>query len=179
MNKQATAMVGIMMYIFLTFFAILFLGLYVFGFSLISDQLNTDVDVGQVNLRDANQQTFGALSDALVLNADILGIVILLGMTLVMILNGYFTAGRHNILWLVIDFFVLIFAFILSVYIAQVYDLVINSTALLDVYINSMPKSSKFILNLPIIVSTVGALTMVATYAPIRKSRATNVLGFS
>jgi len=89
--------------------------------------------------------------------------------------------GRGNSrLWIVGDIFILVFVFIFAVYIAQIYDTFINATTLLDVFIDDLPKSSTFILNLPIYVATIGALIMIVSYTAIGEANRgqANVLGF-
>ncbi len=177
---QGPVTIQMFLFVIIAFFAILFLGLYVFAFDLVTDNLAVDVDVGQVNLKNVTDSTMGQLNIALGLNADILGIVILLMMAVMMILNGFLLGRGNSRLWIVGDIFILIFVFIFAVYIAQVYETFINATTLLDVYINDLPKSSTFILNLPIYVATIGALIMIVSYSAINELNRgqSNVLGF-
>ena len=184
MNKKAVqGPVTIQMFLFLfaAFFLILFLGLYVFAFNLVNDNLSVDIEVGQVNLKNVTDSTFGQINTALTNNADILGMVLLLMMSVMMMINGFFLGRDNSKLWIIGDIFILIFVFILSVYIAQIYDTFINATTTLDVFINDLPKSSKFIINLPIYVATIGALIMIVSYSAInsREEGQPDVLGFS
>lgn len=177
---QGPVTIMLFIFIFAAFFLILFLGIGLFGFNLVNEQLDQNITIGQVNLQTVNLQTFGALSVAFATNADILGIAVLLGMSLFMISIGFFLGRDNSKIWIVADIFILIFAFILAVYISQIYDLFINATDVLDVYIEDLPRSSKFILNLPGLVATIGALIMIVSYSEIakRKGTETNVLGF-
>ena len=177
---QGPVTIQMFLFVIVAFLAIVFLGLYVFVFDLITSNIGVDIDVGNVNLQNITNQTLGQLNIALGLNADILGVILLLMMAVMMILNGFFLGRGNSRLWLIGDIFILVFVFILAVYIAQIYDVFINSTTLLDVYINDLPRSSKFILNLPIYVATIGALIMIVSYSAINEvSRGqANVLGF-
>ena len=97
-------------------------------------------------------------------------IVILSGMIVLMIMNGYFLGSKYPKLFWLVDVFLLVLFFIPSIYISQIYDTFINSsTVFTDTFINIIPKVSKFMLNLPIIISTAGILTMIVTYAGLRK----------
>ncbi len=177
---QGPVTIQMFLFVIVAFLAIIFLGIYVFAFDLITSNLAIDVDVGQVNLKNVTDSTLGQLNVALGLNADILGVVLLLGMAMMMIINGFFLGMNNSRLWIVGDIFILVFVFIFSVYIAQVYDTFINATSVLDVYINDLPKSSKFILNLPIYIASIGALIMVVSYSAINQMQRgqANVLGF-
>lgn len=177
MNKRGLATLQIISMLFWFTFVVMFLGIGLFGFNQVNDVLDVDVDIGQVNLRDINADTFGALNSAFAVNADSIGLVILLGMSLLMIMNG-FIFGDKNKLWIPIDLLVLVFCFIFSVYIAQIYDIFINSTSLFSLFIDDLPKSSAFILNLPKIVATLGTLIMIFTYAfPGKREEQLNAIG--
>lgn len=180
MNKKGLATVNMFLYVFGVFFGIVFLGIIVFIFTQVTTVLRTDIDVGQVNLKNVTDDSLGKITDGLADNADNLGIMLILGMALMMIMNGYYFGSRNNKIWLVIDFFILIFVFILAVYMSQTYETLINSTTLLsEIFIDTIPKASKFVLNLPSIVATLGALIMIFSYAGInRDEEAPNVLNF-
>lgn len=168
-NKRGLSLVFILLFIFACFFLIIFLGLAMFSFSQVNSILNQDVDIGQVNLQDVNNQTFGQISTGFVDNGDTLGIVMIFGMVLFMMLNGFILGRDHPKLFLIIDIFILFFAFILAVYISQTFETFINASSVLSVYIDDLPKSSAFILNLPVYVSIIGILVMILTYAGINK----------
>ena len=183
MNKkgvQGPVTIQMFLFVFVALFIIMGLGLYVFAFNLITENIGVDVDVGQVNLKNVTDSTLGKINVALGLNADILGVIILLMMSVMMMLNGFFLGRGNSRLWIVGDIFILVFVFILSVYIAQIYSILINASPILSVFIDDLPKSSTFILNLPIYTATIGALIMIVSYAAIneRGRGQANVLGF-
>jgi len=177
---QGPVTIQLFLFIIVAFLAIVFLGIYVFAFNTITDNIGVDVDVGNVNLQNITNSTLGQINVALSLNADILGIILLLMMAVLMILNGFLLGRGNSRLWIVGDIFILVFVFIFSIYISQIYDTFINSTTLLDVFINDLPNSSTFILNLPIYIATIGALIMIVSYAAINDAKRgeANVLGF-
>lgn len=180
MNKKAMSVFPLFLFIFGVFFLAIFLGIALFIFNQVNDVFDTDIDVGQVNLKDINADTFGKMNTGFIDNADLIGIMLLLVMSVLMILNGYFIGSKYPKLFMVVDILILVFIFITSVYISQVYEIFINSTEILDLYINDIPKTSKFILNLPLIIGTLGALIMIFSYSGLgRKNRGeTNVAGF-
>lgn len=167
MNKKGLTTFQIFLFIFLAFFVAIALGLMLFGSNLITETLGQDVEVGQVNLQNVTQDTIGRLNTAFFDNADTIGIVIILGMCLLMILNAYFLGGTTPKLFLIFDIFILVFAFILAVYVSQTYSLLINSTTYFNLFMTDLPKVSKFVLNLPLYLSTIGVLIMIITYSGI------------
>ena len=183
-NKKASSVVWGFVLMFVALFVAIFLGLAVFGFNIVNDTLSIDVDIGQVNLKDVSDSTFGQINTGIINNADTIGIIFLLGMCLLMILNGYLLGSKLPKLFFVVDIFLLALFFIPSIYVSQVYKTFINSTSLFQsTYIDIIPKVSKFMLNLPVIIATVGVLTMIVSYAGIRKDSktegdGTNIQGF-
>lgn len=171
MNKKGFIMFPMFAFVFITFFAIIFLGIALFMFNQIDSVLDQDIDVGAVNLADVNNQTFGQLNDGFVNNADTIGIITLLTMCVLMILNGALIGKRYPRLFFIIDILILVFIFIVSVYISQTYETFINSTDVLALYLNDLGNSSAFILNLPTIIATLGALIMVVSYIGLKPRR--------
>ena len=170
MNKKGISTIQLFLFIFVAFLGILFLGLAMWGFDLVNDALSQDVEVGQVNMLNVTNSTFGQLNTAFLDLGDSLGIILILSMAVFMFINAYFLGKRIPKLFIVLDIFILIFAFLLSVYISQSYELVINSSSILSIYGDNLPKSSAFILNLPLYVGIIGVLIMIFTYAGLRKS---------
>ena len=149
MNKKGFSVIGGFFIIFISFLFAIFLGLTVFSFNLLTESLSVDVDIGQVNLKDVTEATFGQINTGIINNADTIGIIFLFGMVLLMMLNGYLTAKDSPKLFFIIDFFLLILFFIPSIYISQIYELFINSTSILSpTFIDIIPKTSKFILRI-------------------------------
>lgn len=168
-NKRGMTTLQIFFFIFACFFGIVFLGLAIWSFSLVHNVLGIDVMVGQVNLGNATNSTFGQIATAFSDNGDALGIVFMLGMVILMIVNGFFLGSKYPRLFIILDIFILVFAFILAVYISQTYNTLINSSAFFSFYADDLPKSSTFLLNLPIFVSIIGVLIMIVSYAGIKK----------
>jgi len=182
-DKKGSAVIWGFVIIFVSLLLAIFLGVTVFSFNLINTVLSQDVDIGQVNLKDVSELTFGKLNTGMINNADTIGIILLLGMCLLMIFNGYYVGSKYPKMFMVIDIFLLILFFIPAIYVSQIYELFINSTDVLSsTFIDTIPKTSKFMLNLPLIISTVGILTMILSYAGIRKDDqggdGSNVLGY-
>lgn len=169
-NKKGTSLVWGLVIIFSSLLMAIFLGITVYSFNLVNTVLSEDVDIGQVNLKTVSEATFGQINSGLVGNADTIGIIILLGMCLMMIINGYYIGSKNPKLFFVIDIFLLALFFIPAIYVSQIYETFINSsTVFQSTFIDTIPKVSKFMLNLPEIIASVGVITMILSYAGIRK----------
>lgn len=180
-NKKGSAVIWGFVIIFAALLVAIFLGVIVYVFSQINSVLSEDVDIGQVNLKNVTATTFGQISSGMVANADTIGVILLFGMCLLMILNGFFFGSKSIKLFFIVDIFLLALFFIPAVYVSQVYETFINSaTVLQSTFINTIPKTSKFMLNLPVIVGTVGVLAMILSYIGIKKDddEEPNVLGY-
>lgn len=165
MNKKGLTTIGIFVFIFMVFIWILYLGILVTIFNLTFTNLDLDVDIGQVNLGEAVQDTFGKLNTGFLGSADTIGYVIIFGMVITMFASAYLFRGEYPKLFIIVDIILLVFAYILAVYISNIYEILINSTAILNVYIVNLPKASTFILKLPLFVSIIGVIIMILSYA--------------
>lgn len=169
MKKKGMQTIQIIAYMFGFFFIAIFLGLVAYGFGIFNDVLDQDVMVGQVNLSEANSQSFGKFATGFISRADLIGVVLLLSMVLVMFFNAYFFGSKYPKWFLIIDIVILVFAFITSVYIAQTYQTFIDGANVIDDYVNTIPKTSKFVLNMPKWVATIGVIMMILSYAGLKK----------
>ena len=133
-NKRGIATIFMFLYVFIVFFLALFLGIAVYGFGLVNDVFDRDLDIGQVNLRDINDDSFGKMHQAFVDTADTIGLVLVLGMSFIMIANAYLLGDRYPKLFFVVDVLILVFVFILSVYLQQTFSIIINVGPLADYY---------------------------------------------
>lgn len=179
-NKRGSSMVWAFVIIFVSLLFSIFLGITVYSFNLVNDAMSYDVDIGQVNLKEVTEATFGQINTGLINNADTIGIIFLFGMLILMILNGYFIGKKYPKMFFIIDFFLLALFFIPSIYVSQAYELFINSTEILSqTFIDIIPDVSKFMLNLPVIIAVAGIITMILSYARIgRKTQPQSVAGF-
>lgn len=162
----------LIVFIFLGFFGILIMGIFVYGANLIDQTFSSiDLTIGDQNFTEVYDETLGKGVNAFLNSADNYGLFLLLGMILLMVITSY-TFSEKQKTWIVAEFVILIIAFIFAVMIQGAYNTVINSsTTLLDIYSVDMIKSSKFILNLPIIIPVVWAFIVILTYGIFRKGR--------
>lgn len=164
-DKKGLTTISVFSFIFLVFIWILFLGILVTIFNLTTTNLDLDIEIGQVNLGEIVQDTFGKLNMGFLGSADTIGYVIIFGLIITMFANAYIFRGEYPKLFIIVDIILLVFAYILAVYVANVYEILINSTSILNVYIVNLPKTSTFILKLPLFVSIIGIIIMVLSYA--------------
>jgi len=164
-NKRGLVTLSIFIFIFIVLIWIIFLGILVTIFNLTTTSLAIDVDVGQVNLKDTVDTTMGMLNIGLTSNANLLGLVIIFGLIITMIMNAYIFRGEYPQLFIIVDVILLVFAYILAVYVTNSYELLINASSDLDVYITFLSQPSKFILNLPKYVGIIGAIIMIVSYS--------------
>lgn len=156
--------------IFLGVLGIFILGIMTFGANLV-DQTFTSINVtlGNVSFTDAYDDTLGIGINAILNNVDNYGLGLLLGMVLLMVIAGFMFQEKQKV-WIVAEFVILIISFIFAVSLTNAYDLIINSsTELLDIYSVDLIDSSRFILNLPIIVPIVWAFIVILSYGLIKK----------
>lgn len=133
--------------------------------------LDQDIDLGQVNLQQVNADTFGKVNEMVVNNADWWGICLIFGMIMGLFLSAYFTRGRFPKWGIVLDIFIIVCIFLASLYISSSYSTLLTGlqnageTFLED----TTPKTSMFILNLPIFVGVIGAIMMILFHSSIPK----------
>lgn len=173
-------MFDMFLYLILFLVVAIMIGVLLIMFNNVNDVFDEDVDVGQVNLAEVNNQTFGRMNTAFINSADYIGVFLLFGMVLAMILNAYFLGSRYPKVFFVVDIFILLFAFILAVYVSRVYDTLIHSADIFSVFRDDLPKTSKFLLNLPVITTIVGIIIMIISYSSIKRDDkgAVNVYGY-
>ena len=162
----------LLLLIFLGFMGIIMMGIFVYGANLIDQTFSSiDVKIGEVNFTEAYDDTLGKGITIFLDSADNYGLALLLGMVVLMIITSYVFLEKQKV-WIVAEFVILIIAFIFAVMVQGAYNTVINSsTILLDIYSIDLIKSSKFILNLPIIIPIVWAFIVILVYGLFRRDR--------
>jgi len=135
----------------------------------INEALNIDVEVGQVNLAEENAKTWGKFTEMYVTSADWWGISLIFGMVFGLFLSSYFVRGSFPKWGIVLDLFIILFAFILSLYISSSYQTLVDAMATVDETFleDVIPKTSMFILNLPIFIPIIGVIMMVLFHSSI------------
>lgn len=133
--------------------------------------LNQDVDIGQVNLANLTSQTFGVYYTTYLNQADWWGSGVIFGMILGLMISAFVTRGRFPKAGLILDIGIIIAFFILSIYISNSYEtLAISLNNAGETFLDDYaPKTSNFILNLPIYTVIIGVICMILFHSPIPK----------
>ncbi len=172
-NKKAQITMFIFYGIILLLVIVLFLLATGIMAQKINDALDQDIDLGQVNLADLNEQTYGKYNTMLVKHSDFMGIASIFGMIMGLLLSSYVLRGKFPKWAIILDIFIIIAFFIFSIYLSQAYSTILNALQqagepfLEDI----MPKTSQFLINLPIYVVIIGALMMALFHSSIPRKR--------
>lgn len=146
-----------------------------FGISLyyINAALNQDIDIGQVNLATLNSQTLGKSIEAILNNADFWGLCIIAGSVLSLFLVSYMARGFSHKIVLIFDIFIIIGVFLFSLYISSSYQLLMDSLAEANITFleDYVPKTSSFLLNLPIYIVIICSVCLVLFYSAIPRKQ--------
>ncbi len=172
-NKKAQMTLFILYGIVIVFAIVLFLLATGIMASKINQALDQDIDLGQVNLADLNEQTYGKYNTMLVKHSDFMGLSSIFGMILGLLLSSYVLRGRFPKWAIILDIFILIAFFIFSIYLSQAYSTILNTLQEAgEPFLEEvMPKTSKFLINLPIYIVIIGALMMVLFHSSIPRKR--------
>ena len=157
--------VMLFVFVFLAFFGILIIGILVYGANIVNQTFSSiDLTIGTQNFTDVYDYTLGQGVNAFLNSADNYGLMLLLGMIVLMVILGYSFQEKQKA-WMVLEFFILIIAFIIATSLQRAYNLVIHSsTELLNIYSIDLVRSSTFILNLHLILPIVWALVIILVY---------------
>lgn len=169
-NKRGTATRELIIFVVIAMIMIVVVGLYAYLFNAVTGYLGADLNAGQVNMANVTASTMGQINTAILDKLDLLGMMILFGMTLGMFINAYFTRNDYPKLFIVLDIIILIVAFIVSVYISNMYETIITTEPFTSFFVTYLNKPSTFLLNLPIISVVVGIILIVLSYSNIPRS---------
>ncbi len=181
-NKKAYTT---MMLIFLIFFALILLtSLAVFSYSLglVDTQFSQlDFKIGNISFNESYQKLMHPGMVALsVTSPKMVSIGTILGLVLVLLIVGIKSKRKSN-LWIILDIFIIIVAEIVAVAVKITFEnYIINLTPeLYVIFTTTLAASSKWILNLPTLIPTIGVLIMIATYILRREDKGDETGGFA
>ncbi len=179
MNKKGQTTIPLFTLIVVALVFIIILGAFLYFFGIVTDSLSGDLIAGQVNVSNASANTVGQINDAFLSSADLIGIFFLFGVVFAIVINGFLTRNSTVKLMFMIDFLLIIFAYILAVYISNSYESILPLLPFKNLIASNLGKTSRFVLLLPIITIVTGFITMILTYAGIpRASEEAQVPGF-
>ena len=109
---------------------------------------------------------------------QIISVGTLLGMIIILIIIGY-NSRKMDRLWLLVDIGIIIIAEAVVVVVRSSFVSFMNSAPeLAQIYRTTLSVGAKFILNMPTILPTIGAILMVLTHYMTKKKEETEVVGF-
>ncbi len=169
-NKKAIAKITTPMLFLVVIFSIIVLvslGIFSYGFRIADDSISSiDFMIGNQSFNDTYQQIVHPGLEALSITGPrIMSMGILIGMVLVILFIGMKSDIKSK-LWIIIDIFIIIFAEMLAVAVKTTFenDLLNLTPELFEVFTTTLSAGSKWILNMPTIIPTVGVLLLIATY---------------
>jgi hypothetical protein len=152
----------------LMIFGVILLGILGFIFHSIRGALNQNEMIGQVNLSNVSESTFGVFDDALNNNLDLYGLLLIFGMIGGLLTASFVMRGKWNKLLIVVDLILMIAVYIMAVVISNSYEtLLIASNGVISQFEGSMPKTSNFLLHLPRYCVIIGVVCMILFYSSI------------
>jgi hypothetical protein len=166
-NKRGVTTLGLIVIIFLAFFILIILGVMSYGIGVADRSLSSlDLTIGNTTWNETYQEQMHSGMESLrTTGPQIMSIGMFFGMILCLLLVGINTKTKSN-LWIMLDIGIIIIAEVVAVIISQTFrNSIMNiSPELLTVFSTTLSAGSKFILNLPTIIPTVGVLVIIATY---------------
>lgn len=177
--KRGFITLMLVFFIFIAFFLVIILGVFFYGFELFNDAFGEiNITLGDQNFSEEYNRTLGRGFEASLNMIVTSSIALLFGMVIIMFLVSYKFRSNNYIL-IPLDIFIITVSFIVAVYIQGSFDSFINvNETFLDIYSIDLQLASRFLLNLPIIVTISGALIMLVNYLPLKKKEP-NVLQFN
>jgi hypothetical protein len=149
-------------------FGVVLLAVLGFIFHSVRVGLNQDEMIGQVNLSNASESTFGVFDTAYNNNLDLFGLFLIFGMIGGLLIASFMLRGKWNKLLIVVDLILMVVVYITAVLISNAYEtLLIASSGIISQFEGSMPKTSNFLLHLPRYVVVIGAICMILFYTLI------------
>lgn len=137
----------------------------------VNEALDINISMGQVNLAEENAKTFGKFTEMYVTSADWWGMSLIFGMVLGLFLSTYFLRGKFPKWGMILDIFIILFIFLVSLYLSSAYSEVLDALASAgETFLeDSVGKTSMFMVNLPIFVVIIGVVMMILFHSSLPK----------
>lgn len=166
-NKRGFTTLTLLGVIFISFVVMVILGVMIYGASIVDNSFSLiEIDFGNnITFSEVYAETLQpGLTAAKTTMPTTMSTGILLGMILCMMIVAYNTK-RIGRLWLVLDIAIIIIAEMAAVLVISSFTTFINSSPeLLQIFSTTLSTGSKYILNLHIIVPTIGVIVMIVTH---------------
>lgn len=172
-NKKGITTFALIIVIFICLAILVILAIFSYAVGLADDQISTlDVMIGNDSLNDTYQELMHPGVETLRTTVPkTMSISVFLGMVLVLLIIGVKSERKSNI-WIILDIIVIIVAEIVAVAIKNSFeDYILNLTPeLYAIFTTTLSEGSKWILNLPTIIPTIGVMIIIATYVLKREN---------
>lgn len=179
-DKRGVATFGLPEFIVVSFVVVVLFASMLYASSTLTNALldSNIVEAGSVNFTAAVEDTVGRVNTGMQNGGGLVALFILFGMVIAMILNGYLTREQYPAVFMVVDILIVLFAYILAVYVANGFEVVLGQIPFLEVFTSNLNLATQFVLLLPKITVIVGALVIIFSYTAIPKSKEEEVAGF-
>lgn len=170
MDKRGITTGVLLFFVVFTFISLIVIGVWIYGSGAIADGFqelaDANITIGEVSFNQTYEDTLKPGLTTVSNSAPKLASTLLLfGMVILMVMNGYFFRQLKGT-WILLDFFIIIIAFVLAVVISSSFETFINSSPeFLSIFSTELSLASRFMLNLHVAIPVIGVLIMVATYA--------------
>ncbi len=181
-NKKAITTFGLIIIIFFTLFLLIILALFSFGLGLVDSSLSKiDFIIGDNQSFNVTYQELmhPGMVNLSVTSPKMISMATLIGMVLMLLFVGMKSDKKSN-LWILLDIAIIIVAEIVGVAIKEFFEeSILNlSPELFLIFTTTLAEGSKWILNLPIIIPSIGAILMIGTYVLRKEDKEEEPDGF-
>ncbi len=179
MKNKGQITIGLMMLIGLAFMFVLITGTMLYLYGIVDVSLGSGNIAGNgVNISNISDNTIGKVNDAFINSADLIAVLFIFGFILGLFIAAYMLRGQTPLMFFMVDFILIIFAYILAIYVSNTYETVLAALPYSATIITNMNLSSSLLLNLPRLIIITGAITMIISYAGIPRTKEEEIGGF-
>lgn len=168
MNKKASLM-DIIIWIPICFVVLLFLGIWVFGFDLLTEELTSIDSTGSsINISKHAQATFGAVNEPQRNGLHVIAFIIMFTLALSILISN-FMIKAHPVFFIAYVF-IFVVAIIFSVYVSNAYEDLMGHNVI-GPTISGFKGGSWIMLHLPTWVVVIGFAGAIFLFAGIMRDR--------
>lgn len=176
-DKKGQAVMQLFSLIVVALVLVIIVGTYLFFFDIVDTAFQGDIMAGSVNVTNSSDITFGQVHDAFFTGADLLVILFLFAQVIAIVIAGFITRDQTPKVFFMVDFLLILMAYILAVYISNAYESILGSLVFANLIGSNLGISSTILLFLPTITVVTGFLTMIVTYSGIPRRRDESEVG--
>lgn len=164
-KEKKGAILDILVWIILSFIIILFFGVWIYGYNLITEQLTgIDANVLGNNISDIAQDTFGKINPIQTRSLHTLAFVMMFSMIISIFVTNFLV--KSHPVFFIVYIFVIIAAVIVSVHISNEYESLLSNDVL-GATLSEFSASNFIMMNLPLWVTIVGVFGAIFLFMGI------------